>query len=89
MFTRRQTLLGTAAAASFAAPVAMAEYLNRAGDDADLMQRARTFHQDYPTRLEAGAAWTRAAQAIPERERWSRCRAWEGLHHRNLWREAA
>ena len=30
MFTRRQALLGTAAAASIAAPAAMAEYLNQA-----------------------------------------------------------
>ncbi len=37
LLSRRSALLGTAAVASFAAPVAMAEYLNRAAGDAELL----------------------------------------------------
>ena len=68
--SRRQALLGTAAAMSVAAPVAMTEFLNRAADDADLMRLARTFHQSYWTTRKASEAHSQArrrADALPDR----------------------
>ena len=67
--SRRQALLAGAIAASFAAPVAVAEYLNRAADDADLMRLVGTFHQSYQTTQEVRAAWSQARQradAMPD-----------------------
>ena len=70
MLTRRSALLGTAAAMSVAAPVAMAEWRNRATIlDAGLMELVRLFRQNYQTCQEAreivGQARERA-DALPD-----------------------
>ncbi len=72
MLTRRSALLGTAAAMSFAAPVAVAEYRGHPAAhtaDADLMELVRTFHPAYRASQEAREAMEQAradAEAHPD-----------------------
>ena len=67
LISRRSALLGTAAAVSFAAPVAVAEHLNRVADHEPLID----LWQEYRRRLEVHEGLlkkTRAASAADDHE---------------------